>query len=288
VEVAEERAFPTAEAVIRHGDGDGDVHADHAALAIELKLAGCAAVAGEDGGAVAKGVFVDEAEAFGVGGDAGDGEDGAEDFVLVAAHAGGDGIEEGGSEEEAFAMAGGVEAAIDDDAGTFGDGGIEIGGYPVAVLAGDERAHFGGVLGSGADLDPGHAGADGVDEGIGYGTDGDDDGDGHASFTGGAEGGGNGGIGGHGEIGVGKDEHVVFCSSEGLDALAVGRRGLVNGAGDGGGSDEADGLDIGMGEKAVDCEAVALNDVEDAVRQTCALEEFGEEESDGGILLGGL
>src|SRR5581483_54006 len=60
VAVAEERGLPAAEAVVGDGDGDRDVDADHAGLDVELELAGDAAVAGEDRGAVAVGTLVDE------------------------------------------------------------------------------------------------------------------------------------------------------------------------------------------------------------------------------------
>src|SRR4051812_46989972 len=58
VRVAEQRRFPTAEAVVGDRDGDGHVHTDHPAVGVELELAGGAAVAREDGGAVAVRVVV--------------------------------------------------------------------------------------------------------------------------------------------------------------------------------------------------------------------------------------
>src|SRR6476619_4433654 len=62
VGVAEEGGFPAAEAVVGHGDGDGDVDADHADFDFVLEAPRGAAVVGEDGGAVAVGVVVDEVE----------------------------------------------------------------------------------------------------------------------------------------------------------------------------------------------------------------------------------
>src|SRR4051794_3786996 len=44
VRVAEQRRLPAAEAVIRDRDGDGHVDAHHAGVALELELAGSAAV----------------------------------------------------------------------------------------------------------------------------------------------------------------------------------------------------------------------------------------------------
>src|SRR5215217_102725 len=62
VGVAEQRCLPAAEAVVGDRDGDGDVHAHHPAVGVELELAGGAAVAREDGGAVAVRVVVHQAD----------------------------------------------------------------------------------------------------------------------------------------------------------------------------------------------------------------------------------
>jgi hypothetical protein len=79
-----------------------------------------------------------------------------------------------------------------------------------------------------ADPQRGHAGGDLFDQGIGDGLDGDEDADGHAAFPGGTEAGVDGGVGGQFEVGVGQDQHVVLGTAEGLDALAVPGRGLVD------------------------------------------------------------
>jgi hypothetical protein len=58
--VAEQGGFPAAEAVVGHGHGDGHVNADHADLDFVLEAPRRTAVIGEDGGAVAVGVGVDQ------------------------------------------------------------------------------------------------------------------------------------------------------------------------------------------------------------------------------------
>src|SRR6476620_8140844 len=69
VGVAEEGGLPAAEGVVADRNGDGDVDADHADFDLVLVTAGGAAVVGEDGGAVAVGVAVDQGERVVVGGD---------------------------------------------------------------------------------------------------------------------------------------------------------------------------------------------------------------------------
>jgi len=99
--VAEEGTLPSAEAVEGHGDRNGDVDADHTGLHAASEVAGGVAVAGEDAGAVAVLVVVDELQGRleVVGAD--DAEDGSEDLFFVDAHGGLDVVEEGGAEEEA-------------------------------------------------------------------------------------------------------------------------------------------------------------------------------------------
>ena len=86
VEVAEEAVLPATEAVVRHGDRDRHVDADHAGVHLELELAGRSPVAGEDGRAVAVRVVVDQADRLLVRLDADDREHRAEDLVAVRVH----------------------------------------------------------------------------------------------------------------------------------------------------------------------------------------------------------
>src|SRR5580658_1367960 len=99
--VAEEGTLPSAEGVEGHGHGDGHVDAYHADLYAAAEVAGGIAVAGENAGAVAVLVLVDEFEGLLEVVDADDAEDGAEDLFLVDTHLGLDVVEEAGTEEEA-------------------------------------------------------------------------------------------------------------------------------------------------------------------------------------------
>ena len=78
------------------------------------------------------------------------------------------------------------------------------------MFAGDERTHFGSWLRAGTDRDAGHAFADRLNQRICDIADGKHDGDSHASLAGSAISGGDGGIGGHGNVGVGQYQHVIL------------------------------------------------------------------------------
>ncbi len=81
---------------------------------------------------------------------------------------------------------------------------------------------------------------------------------------------------------------MVLRPTQCLDAFAVGGAGGVDVLGDGGGADEADGLDGGVGEEFVDGGLVALQDVEDPGRESGFGPEFGHPDRGGGVLLGRL
>ncbi|GAF49306.1 hypothetical protein RW1_075_00110 [Rhodococcus wratislaviensis NBRC 100605] len=150
-----------------------------------------------------------------------------------------------------------------------------------------QRAHV-GVLGAVADLEGVGALFDLGDQFVGDVADRDQRGDGHAAFAGGAEAGVDHGVGGEVEVGVREDDGVVLGPAECLDAFAVGGAGGVHVLGDGGGADEADGLDGGVGEQFVDGGLVALQDVEHPGRESCFGPEFGHPDRGGRVLLAGL
>ena len=111
------------------------------ALTLELELAGDAAVAREDRGAVPVRVVVDEPERLVVGIHAHHGEHRAEDLVPVAVHLGRDAVEQRDAEEEAVAVD--VElAAVRDHAGALLGPTLEVGRDLVAVGLRDQRAHL--------------------------------------------------------------------------------------------------------------------------------------------------
>ena len=119
-------------------------------------------------------------------------------------------------------------------------------------------------------------------------VDGDEHADRHAPLAGAAVAGVDGRVGGEVEVGVGQDDHVVLRAAEGLDALAVAARGLVDVLRDRGRADEADRLHVGAGQQRVDGGLVAVQHVEDAVGETGLLPERGEPVGRARVLLAGL
>ena len=110
----------------------------------------------------------------------------------------------------------------------------------------------------------------------------------HAAFARRSETGIDGGVGSHVEIGVGQDDHVVLRSAKGLDTLSVRRGGLIDVLGDRGGADKGNSLNVRVGEEGVDGHLVAVQDVEDAVRQAGFFPEFGHPVHGRGILFAGF
>ena len=94
MQVTEERGFPSAEAVLGDRDGDRNIDAHHAHFDVELKLPGRASIPRENRGAVAVGILIDDAKRLIVGSGANNAEDRPEDFVLIAAHARFDAIQQ--------------------------------------------------------------------------------------------------------------------------------------------------------------------------------------------------
>ena len=118
----------------------------------------------------------------------------------------------------------------------------------------------------------------GGDERVADLADGDEHADGHAALAGRAVGGGDRGVRGRLDVGVFEHDHVVLRAAEGLDALAVGARALVDRLRDRGGADEADRVDVGAVEDRVDGDLVAVHDVEHAGGQARLQEQLGQED----------
>ena len=287
VRVAEERGLPAAERVVRDGHRDRHVDPDHARLHLELELPGDAAVAREDRGAVAVGVVVHEPDRLVVRVDARDAEHGPKISSSYAFISGLQVVEQRDAEPEAVALRRRL-AAVDDDLAAFVRRARDVRRDLVAVLARDERAHLGVGLHPVADLHVRDARLDRLDEAVRDVADGDDLRDRHAPLARGAVGGGDGGVGGHVDVGVREHDHVVLRSAERLCALAVLRRRLVDVFRDRSRADEGDRLDLRVLEDRVDRDLVAVHDVEDAVGNAGLLQQLGGVHRRGRILLGRL
>ncbi len=177
---------------------------------------------------------------------------------------------------------------VDDDVRALGRGTGHVRGDLVAVRLGDERAHLGGRVVTGADGQRGGPLLDLLDQRVGGVADGHHDGDRHAALTGRTVRGVDRGVRGEVQVRVRQDQHVVLGAAEGLDALAVGRARGVDVAGDGGGADEGDGGDVRVLQDAVHRGLVAVDDVQHAVRQARLGGQLGQLQGRGRHLLAGL
>ena len=127
---------------------------------VELELPGRAAVAGEDGGAVAVLVVVDQPQRLVVGVRRArrDSTGPKISSCVAAAMSGVHVVDQGRAEEEAVARRPSASPAVDDDVGAVAAALVEVARHLVAVLAGDQRAHLGGGSVAGPDCASGRAG----------------------------------------------------------------------------------------------------------------------------------
>ena len=114
------------------------------------------------------------------------------------------------------------------------------------------------------------------------------DGDGHAALAGRAVGRADQRIRRQFGIGVRHDHRVILGAAQRLHALAVRGARREDVLGDRRRADEAHGLDVRMREQRVDRLLVAVDDVEDAIRQARFLEQRGEDQRRRRVALGGL
>src|SRR6478672_7146819 len=290
VGVAEGRALPAAEGVIGDRHGDRDVDPDHADFDAGGEVAGRAAVLGEDGDAVAVLVLAGKRQGFLEAGGADDLQHGTEDLFLVGLHLGRDVVEQRRADEIAVLVAlQGEVAAVDDQFGAVLDALFDPAGDLGAMLGGDHGAVVG--AGVGRDADP--HGRDLGDHPLaqfvgGLLADGHDDRQGHAAFAGRAVGRAGQVLDDLIHVGVGQDDAVVLGAAHGLDAFPVRRAGLVDVGGDVGRTDEADGVDLRMGQDGVDRRLVAVDDVQHAGGGARFHHQLAEANRQGRITLRGL
>ena len=284
--VSEQRGLPAAKAVIAHRHGDRDVHPDHADLNLELELAGCTAISGEDRRAVTELVVVDEGQALLIRRDAGDGQDWPKDFVVVGSHAGLHMVQQRRVQEEA--IGGDIGGAVNHHCCPFGGRAIHVAGHLVAVFAGDERAHLVGRVGTGTNLDARDSVADLGYQLVGHGIHRQHHADRHAPLTGGPVGRRNSGVGGHIQIGIRQHQHVVLGAAQGLNPLArLGAR-FVDVPGDGRTAHEAHGLHVWVFQEGVDRLLVTMHNVEAAIGKAGLSQQLRQEHRGGRVLLARL
>ena len=289
VMVAEQRPLPAAEGMEGHGHGDRHVDADHADLAAGGEVAGRIAVAGEDGGAVAVLVTVDQLQRRFVVRASYHREHRAEDLFLVDLHVGLDLVEQTAADEVAFFVALQLQTAtVHGQFGAFLDAGVHVAGDPLQGLLGDQRPHLGFRIAVRADLETADLRCQAFHQRVARLADRDCDRNGHAALAGRAVGRAHQGVGGLVHVGVGHHDHVVLGAAQRLHPLIVRRALVIDVLGDRRGADEADRLDVRVPQDRVDRFLVAVDDVENALRQSGFQQQLGQQERRGGIALAGL
>ena len=268
VRLPEQGVLPAAERVVGHRHRDGDVDADHPDVDAALEPPRGLAGAGEDRGAVAVGVGVDDRDGLVHGAGTDHRQHRAEDLLRVDVHRRGDVVDHGRAHEEAVLVAGHREpAAVDGEGGALGRAGADQVDDPVARSGSDHRAHLAVGVAAGADLRGQGLRADGLDERVGGRPDGHGRGDRHAALARRAERGGDEVVGGVVDAGVGQDDRVVLRAAQGLHALAGRGAALVDVLRDGRGADERHGGHVRVLQQRVDRLLVAVHHVEHAVGQ---------------------
>ena len=111
MQVAEQGTFPAAEAVVSHRHRQRDVDADHADFYFVAKQPRGLAIAGEDAGAVAVFVFVDQLHGLFEAGDADDAEHRPENLLAIDAHVRGYPVKQAPAQKETVFLTGKVQVA---------------------------------------------------------------------------------------------------------------------------------------------------------------------------------
>ena len=290
VQIAEGRSLPAAKGVVGDRNRDRHVDTDHADLDARGEIAGRVAVTGEDGNAVTHLVVVGELDGVLVGRRTHHRQNGAEDLFLVDAHVGGHMVEQTTAHVEAVLIALHLEAAaVDDKLGAFLHTNVDVALDALQRLAGDDGAEVGRGVGRRADLQALDTRDQLFHQPLGrVVTDRNSNRNRHAALAGRAVAGADQRVDGLVHVRVGHDDHVVLGAAEALHALTVGAAAAVDVLGDRGRADKADGLDVGIVEDRIDNRLVTVDDIEDAGRQACFEEQFGDAQRHARVALGRL
>ena len=290
MEVAEQRLLPTAEAVKRHWYRQRHIDADHAHFDAIGKAPGGFTIAGEQAGAVAVLMGIDQRDGVFEARYPHHAEHRAKDLVAVDAHLRRYPVEQAGTQEIAWrGCHQRMLAAIHQQFGARRYALLEIAGDLVAVAGVDQRAHVQAMLGARADSQLASLAGELLDQRIGGGiAHAHRHRDRHAALTGTAEGGADQGIGGVVEVGVGQHHGVVLGTAQRLDALALLGATAIDGPGHRGGADERQRAHLGGIDQGLYCFPITVDDVEDPRRQAGLLEQLGHLDRRRRHLLGGL
>src|SRR3984957_3297125 len=275
VEIAEETVFPSAEGEVGHGRGYADVDSDVAGGSFVTKAAGGSSARGEQRRLVAVGAALKEGEGVVhvVGVD--EAKDGAEDFRVGEVAGFGNVVEDGGLDEVAGFVA-----------RDFGVASVEQNFCALLFAEADERfdalfalrrdygAHLDAIFETVADFEFGSGVGDGVAKSFLRFADGDCHRDGEAALARASESAVADDLRGHGHVGVGEDDDVVFRAALALAAFALFAAAGVDVACDRSRADEADGADFGVVDERVDYGLAAVDEADDAFGQAGFFEQF--------------
>ncbi len=213
-----------------------------------------------------------------------------EDLFLVDAHVGRHPVEQAAAEEEAVLVAVDDQvAAVDHELGTFLDAEVDVAAHLVVMRFRDQRPHVVARVRAVTDLEVREFGSQLRDDLVSrLVADADGDRNRHAALAAGTVGGAHQRADGIVDVGIGHDDRMVLRAAERLHALAVGRGGPVDVFGHWRRADEADGGDPLVAENGIDRDMVALDDIENAGRETGLRQQFRPFERATRVFLGRL
>ena len=197
-------------------------------------------------------------------------EHGPEDLLVVDPHVGADVIEQAAAEIEPLRVI--VDphlASVDDEVRPLVNTALDIAAHPLQVFASYERPHLRAVARRRPYPQVAHHRRERRNEPVAGISDGDRGGYRHAAFTGGPESRSHQRLRRLLHVGVRHDRHVILGAAQRLHALPVRAGRRIDVLGDGRRTDKAHRTDPVIPQKDVDRLLAAVDDVEDAVRQTC-------------------
>jgi hypothetical protein len=243
-------------------------------------------VGGEAGNTVSPGVLVDELDGFVKGVLSDNAHDGTEDLFIVASHTLFATINDGGTDPVTVGVTlnlgvtsieeeRSVLLTIGNESLDVSEEGFVVGGSDIVVEVTGSNGELGSLLNEVGNPFLGL-------------TNKDDDGDSHASLSGGSETGTSNGVNGIFSIGVGEDNAMVLGSHVDLGSLSGGGGSGVDVLSGVVGSNKGDSLDERMVTDVIDGGLTSLNDVNNTIWDSGGLEHISDHRSSVRSSLGRL
>mmetsp|Transcript_22635 Transcript_22635/g.40310 ORF Transcript_22635/g.40310 Transcript_22635/m.40310 type:complete len:473 (-) Transcript_22635:351-1769(-) len=284
-QVALERASPAGEAEVGQGHRNGHVDSDHADINFILKLTRRDPVLREYGGAVAMYIIVRQRDGFVQCIDLHAHQHGAEDLLQIALHVRLHARNDGRAQKVAVRKVRHLYVAtVEQQRGPLFDSGLDESISAHLRFGTNHRTHV-----SALDVAGTHAQSAGFFNKqfliLAHTAHKNGGGNGHAALTRRAEGGPRQRIRYSVAMCVRHHDGVILGAHIGLHTLSVGAPLLVDIAPGCVRTHEGDGLDVGVIQDAVYGVVRAMDDVEDALRQSRLQSQLGQHHSRAGVLL---